>query len=110
MIGDLRRHPPHALRRRQHSPPISPCPSVMMSINALRSKLNAIARRRSGLWKGAAPELTIIVRLTLVAVTSQIACGVWLLKSFKVGTVTPKGEITSNLPAKNARLRADISS
>ena len=31
----------------------------------------------------------IVVRLTFVAVTSQIACGAWLAKSFKVGTVTP---------------------
>ena len=34
-------------------------------------------------------RLMIIVRLTLIAVTSQIACGAWLLKSFNVGIVTP---------------------
>jgi len=31
---------------------MSPCPSVRMSMNAWRSKLSAIARRRSGLSKG----------------------------------------------------------
>ena len=71
------------------TPPTSPWPSVMMSMNAWRSRLSAIARRSSGLSKGGAVGLTIIVRLTFVAVTSQIACGAWLLKSFKVGIVTP---------------------
>jgi len=42
-------------------------------MNALRSRLSAIARRKSGLLKGGALELMIIVRLTFVAVTSQIA-------------------------------------
>jgi hypothetical protein len=61
------------------------------------------------LSKGGALELMIIVRLTFVAVTSQIPSGAWLAKSFNVGTVTPYGEVTSNLPAKNARLRVAIS-
>jgi hypothetical protein len=47
----------------------------MMSINALRSKVIDIARRRSGLSKGGLSRLTINVRLTFVAVTSQIARG-----------------------------------
>ena len=71
------------------TPPMSPCPSVMMSTNALRSRLSASARRNSALSKGGLLRLMIIVRLTLVAVTSQIACGACSLKSFKVGIVTP---------------------
>ena len=35
------------------APPISPCPSVMMSMNALRSRLSAIARRKCGVEKAA---------------------------------------------------------
>jgi hypothetical protein len=60
-----------------------------MSMNALRSRLNAIARRRSILSKGGLAGLMIIVRLTFVDVTSQIACGACAAKSFKVGIVTP---------------------
>jgi hypothetical protein len=60
-----------------------------MSMNALRSRLNAIARRKSILSKGGFAGLMIIVRLTLVDVTSQIACGACSAKSFRVGIVTP---------------------
>jgi hypothetical protein len=72
------------------TPPISPIPSVMMSIKALRSRLSAIARRSSGLSKGGAAGLTSMVRGTLVGTTSQTACGAWLLRSLSSGTVTPK--------------------
>jgi len=55
----------------------------------LRSKLNAIARRRSRLSKGGAAGLTSNVRGTLVGTTSQTARGAWLLTSLRSGTVTP---------------------
>src|SRR5215831_8394356 len=58
------------------TPPMSPCPSVTMSTKALRSKLRAIARRRSGLSKGGLPRLTIRLRLTPIGANSQIAFGV----------------------------------
>src|SRR5215469_14710458 len=68
-------------------PPISPCPSVMMSIKALRSKVKDIARRRSALSKGGLSRLMIRVRLTFVGATSQIACGAWLFISLRIGIV-----------------------
>src|SRR5215469_9592882 len=43
------------------TPPISPWPSLMMSMNALRSRLSAMARRISGLSKGGASRLMIRV-------------------------------------------------
>ena len=70
-------------------PPMSPCPSVMMSIKALRSRVRDIARRRSALSNGALSRLMIKVRLTFVGATSQIACGAWLLMSFTIGIVMP---------------------
>src|SRR4051794_37974148 len=66
-------------------PPISPCPSVMMSMKALRSDVSAIARRISSLSKGGLSRLTIRVRLTLVGATSQIACGACSLICFSSG-------------------------
>ena len=68
-------------------PPISPCPSVIMSIKALRSRVSDIARRSSALSKGGLSRLMIRVRLTFVGATSQIACGTWLFMSFRIGIV-----------------------
>ena len=61
-------------------------------MKALRSRLSAIARRRSGLSKGGLSRLTIRLRLTLLGASSQIACGAWLLTSFSSGIVTLYGE------------------
>ena len=69
------------------TPPMSPCPAVMISMNAWRSKLSAIARRRSRLSKGGLSRLISRLRLMLPGVSSQIACGSWLFASFKSGTV-----------------------
>ena len=55
--------------------PIVNWPSPRMSIKPLRSRLNAIARRRSGLSNGGALRLITIVLLTLFGRSSQIACG-----------------------------------
>src|SRR6266404_4191636 len=74
------------------APPIAPWPSVRMSTKTLRSRLSAIARRRSALSKGGLSRLTIIVRLPLSSTSSQIACGTWLLTSFNSGIDTPERE------------------
>ena len=58
-------------------------------MNALRSKLSAIARRKSGLSKGGTTRLMIRSRLMFIAVISQIAWGTWLCTSFSSGIVTP---------------------
>ncbi len=68
--------------------PMSPCPPLSTSMKALRSKVSAIARRRSGLSKGGALRLTINVLLTPLGRSSQIASGAWLRMSCNNGTVT----------------------
>ena len=55
-------------------------------MNALRSSVSAIARRISGLSNGGLSRLMMQVALTLVGISSQIACGAWLLMSFSSGT------------------------
>jgi hypothetical protein len=75
-----------------------------MSTKALRSRLSAIARRRSALSKGGTARLTIIVRLPLSSTSSQIACGTWLLTSFISGIDTLNGNVMSNLPAAKASI------
>src|SRR5438552_12999287 len=55
------------------TPPMSPFPSVTMSINALRSKLSAIACRRSGLSKGGLSRLAIRLRAAVDADRRQFA-------------------------------------
>src|SRR5215468_1804827 len=65
------------------TPPTSPLPSLMMSINAWRSKLSAIARRRSELSKGGLSRLTSRLRLMPLGASSQIACGIWAFRSFE---------------------------
>src|SRR5215469_8308589 len=90
------------------APPMAPLPSVRMSTKALRSRLSAIARRRSALSKGGAERLTIIVRLPLSRTSSQIACGTWLLISFSSGIDTPNGkDIKSQVPQAICELVLD---
>jgi len=86
---------------------MSPFPSLMMSMNALRSKLSAIARRRSGLLKGGTSRLTIRLRLMPPGSSSQIACGAWFATSFSSGTERLYGKVISNLPATNANVAVD---
>jgi len=83
------------------TPPISPCPSVMISMNVWRSKLSAIARRRSGPSKGGLSRLMSRLRLMLPGVSSQIARGSWLFASFRSGTVRLYKKVVSNFPATN---------
>ena len=64
--------------------PISPRPRVIISINALRSKLSDIARRRSGLSKGGLSRLTIRLRALAALTSSQITCDAWLLLSLRM--------------------------
>jgi hypothetical protein len=59
-----------------------------MSMNALRSRLSAIARRISGLSKGGTLRLMIMFRLALRGAISQIACGAWLWMSLNSGIAT----------------------
>jgi hypothetical protein len=68
------------------APPMSPCPSVMMLMNAARSRLSAIARRISGFSKGGIPGLISRVRLMPIGTSSQIASGIWLFTSRSSGT------------------------
>src|SRR6266545_422871 len=69
------------------TPPISPCPLVIISMNAWRSRLSAIALRRPRSSKGGLSRLMSRLRLMLPGVSSQIAFGSWLFASFKSGTV-----------------------
>ena len=71
------------------TPPISPCPSLKMSIKGLRSNARMMARRSSGLSNGGAVWLMINVRLPVATVVSQIARGAWLLISLRTGIETP---------------------
>ena len=83
------------------TPPTLPLPSVMMSMKALRSRLSAIARRSSGSSNGGLSRLMIRLRLTLVGLSSQIACGAWRAKSLVSGTDKPP-KVMSNFPLTNA--------
>src|SRR5215469_4342261 len=87
------------------APPMSPCPSVRMSMNAFRSKASASARRISGLSKGGTSRLMIRLALAFAGTSSQIACGAWLLTSRNRGTVTSNGKVMSNWPALPRRHR-----
>ena len=89
------------------APPISPCPPLMMSIKALRSRVSVIARRKSGLSNGGLSRLMIRLRLMLPGVISQIACGIWLFTSFNSGTVRLYGKVMSNFPAMNAKVAVE---
>src|SRR5580704_10199773 len=74
------------------APPMSPYPSVRMSMNALRSTASANARRISGSSKGVASRLMIRLALASAGTSSQIACGAWFLTSRSRGTVTSNGK------------------
>ena len=76
-------------------------------MNALRSKLSAIARRSSGFRKGGASRLTIRLLLTLLGASSQIASGAWLRMSFRSGIRTVYGQVMSSFPAINANTAVD---
>src|SRR6516165_9429391 len=87
------------------APPISPVPALRISMNALRSKLVAIARRRSGLSKGGLSRLTIRLRLMTPGGTLQIACGTWLCASFRSGIGRVFGKVMSNFPGDKCQNR-----
>src|SRR6266852_4436047 len=87
------------------TPPMSPCPWVMISMNARRSRLSAMARRRSGLSKGGLSRLMSRLRLMLPGVSSHIASGSWLCASSKSGTVRLYEKVMSNFPATNPQYR-----
>ena len=76
-------------------------------MNAWRSKLSAIARRRSGLSKGGLSRLTIRARLRPTGPIMQLACGIWLFTSFNSGTVRLYGKAMSNFPETNAKTAVD---
>ena len=78
-----------------------------MSTNALRSRLNAIARRNSGLSKGGAFRFTIRFVLTLPGFDSQIASGIWLLISRISGIVTAPAKVNWYLPAIKAKIAVE---
>ena len=78
-----------------------------MSINDLRSRVSAIARRNSRLSKGGADRLTIRLVLTLPAGKTQVASGRWLMMSFISGTVTLPAIVRSYCFAINARITVE---
>jgi len=87
---------------------MSPCPWSRMSMKAFRSRLSAIARRKSGLSKGGLSRLMSRCRLPPDDVISHIACGIWVCTSFNSGTVRLYGQIMSNFPEANARIAVDM--
>ena len=85
------------------APPMLACPSLRMSIKALRSRVSAIARRRSGLSNGGARELTIRLLLTPLGRNSQIAWGSWRSISFNKRHGHLVGNVMSIFPASKAK-------
>src|SRR5215813_12975755 len=83
------------------------CPSVRMSMKALRSSVKAIALRTSGLSNGGESRLTIRLVLTLVGPISHIAFAAWLLTSFAIGMDQSYGKDISPLWARKARTAVD---
>ena len=76
-------------------------------MNALRSRLSAIARRKSALSKGGTSRLTIRFTLTLPCGSSQTAAGTWLFTSLIKGTVTVPAKVKSYFPAAKAKIAVD---
>ena len=77
------------------APPISPCPSIRIELNGLRSIASDIALRMSGLSNGGLTRLTIRLICVPVGITSQIAFGARALMSFISGIVTSDGKVMS---------------
>ena len=72
-------------------------------MKAWRSRLSAIARRKSGLSNGGRLRLMMMWRLTPPAgATSQIAFGVWARMFFTVSGDKVPGKDMSSLPATKA--------
>src|SRR6266850_1074061 len=88
-------------------PPISPCPSNMIEMNALRSSANASARRMSMLSYGGEDELMMMLVETLFGSTTHTAFGACDLISFKSGIDTSVGNVMSNLPETKPRIAVD---
>src|SRR5271155_3760100 len=87
------------------APPMRPCPSTRMSINALRSSVSDRARRSSGSSNGGFAGLMIRLRAPLSVVSVQVASDTWLLMSRNSGIETPYDKVISTLSAMNIRLR-----
>src|SRR5215208_4135557 len=79
------------------APPTMPLPWVSVSMKALRSNVNAIARRTSGLLNGAASRLMMLLRSTLVGDMRQSSCPTCLFISFSIGTCRKYHEVMSTL-------------
>ncbi len=76
-------------------------------MNALRSRLNAIARRKSALSNGGTSRLMIRFTLTLPCGSSHTAAGTWLFTSFSSGMLTVPAKVRSYFPAVNAKIAVD---
>jgi hypothetical protein len=76
-------------------------------MNAWRSKLSAIACRRSGLSKGGLSRLTIRPRLRPTGPISHSACGIWFFMTLSSGTVRLYGKVMSNFPETAANTAVD---
>src|SRR5258708_38064255 len=85
-------------------PPISPCPSNMIEMKALRSSDSAKARRMSRLSNGGEDELTVILVETVFGSTTQTAFGACVLTSLSIGIVTSVGSVVSNWPEMKPRI------
>ena len=86
-------------------PPIRPCPSLRISLNALRSSASTSARLMSGLSNGGSSRLMIRFVLTLVRRMTQSASGSCRLISRSNGTETSVGYVMSNVPDTNPSIR-----
>src|SRR5215471_19116521 len=76
------------------APPMRPCPSTRMSINALRSSVSDRARCSSGLSNGGFAGLMIRLRAPLSVVIAQVASDTWLLMSRSPASMSVHEEVT----------------
>src|ERR1700722_6258530 len=88
-------------------PPISPWPSNMIEMNALRSSASASARRMSRLSNGGEDELMMMLVETLFGSTTHTAFGACDLTSFNRGIDTSVGNVMSNLPETKPRMAVE---
>ena len=80
------------------APPTMPLPWVSVSMNACRSMVSAIARRKSASPKGGFSRLMMTLRNTLVGAMWQTSCPTCLLMSFSIGTCRKYQEVMSTWP------------
>ncbi len=78
-----------------------------MVLKTLRSSASDMALRISALSNGGLTRLTIRLACVPVVIISQIALGAFDFTSLIRGTLTSDGNVMSNSPVENARMRVD---